>query len=82
VNSHSFFFVRRCFFSVLCKYILNKRIYLFSISAISPSSTGTNLQQTVAISRQNNDVLSTTNDKSSLLQTADNKIKMNENQTD
>ncbi len=62
-------------------------IYLFSLSAISPASSAANLQQTVAINRQNNDVLSKPNDKSSLLlqnvdQQATNKIKMNESQSD
>ena len=62
-------------------------IYLFSLSTISPSSSAANLQQTVAINRQNNDVLSKPNDKSSLLlqnvdQQATNKIKMNESQSD
>jgi hypothetical protein len=53
------------------------------ISTISPSSTTVNLQQIGGINRQNSDVLSKTNDKSALLlQTVDNKIKMNENQSD
>lgn len=62
-------------------------IYLFSISTISPSSTSANLQETVAINRQNNDILSKPTDKSSLLlrtndNNSTNKIKMNENQPD
>ncbi|CAF0724890.1 unnamed protein product [Adineta steineri] len=54
---------------------------------ISPSSTATNLQQTVSINIENNDVLSKTTDKSTLLlQNLHNnlgvKTKMNENQID
>ena len=62
-------------------------IYLFSISTISPSLSAINLQQTVAINRRTNDVLSKTDEKSTLFSTIQennsaNKSKMSESQSD